>query len=248
MGRAAVLALAVLPVAAHAAEPWDVQQSELCLAAIATAEKSFALPDKLLGTIAKVESGRPVGSLTDIRPWPWTINADGEGQFYDTKAQAVAGAIAGFAHGVKRMDIGCMQVNLQAHPTAFTSLDQAFDPVANTSYAAKYLRALNAEAGGDWTVATGLYHSHTPALAASYRERVAAVGAGILTGVGGPEPLYQRAIRRGTLRIALANGNVLLVRTTRQPAGRHPRTKSPCEVAAILAPLLNQPPKRCSRS
>ena len=28
-------------------------------------------------TIAQAESGRPISSLAEIRPWPWTIDADG---------------------------------------------------------------------------------------------------------------------------------------------------------------------------
>ena len=60
-------------------------------AAIQAAQARYAIPPGLLGSIAKVESGRPVATLTDIRPWPWTIDADGTGMFFDTKAEAVAG-------------------------------------------------------------------------------------------------------------------------------------------------------------
>jgi hypothetical protein len=71
---------------------------------------------------------------------------------------------------------------------------------------------------------------------------VAAVGAGIVTGIGGPEPLYLRAVRQGRLRIALVGGGVQLININRQPTQRrHPRL-SACEVAAILRPLLARPP------
>ncbi len=77
-----------------------------------------------------------------MRPWPWTIDADGVGQFFATKAQAVAAVAALQAQGVRSIDVGCMQVNLMHHPDAFASLDQAFDPAANSAFAVRFLNAL----------------------------------------------------------------------------------------------------------
>ena len=33
--------------------------------------------------------------------------------------------------GVRQVDVGCMQINLQSHPHAFASLEDAFDPGSN---------------------------------------------------------------------------------------------------------------------
>ncbi len=222
---------------------WDVEQAGQCTTAIHDAEGRHALPPGLLGAIAKTESGRPISSLGDVRAWPWTIDADGQGLFFESKAAAVAWARQGLARGVRFMDIGCMQVNLQMHPEAFPSIEDAFDPAANAEYAARYLRQLQAEAGGNWNVAVGLYHSHTPDLAAAYRERVAQVGAGIVTGIGGPEPLYMRAIRQGTLHLALAGGGMLVINLNRQPHATRRHGQSPCQVASMLRPLLAAPPR-----
>ena len=220
------------------AQDWLASQSALCTAAITAAEKAYNLPANLLGSIAKAESGRPTIGMGDVRAWPWTIDADGQGLFLDSKAAAVAWAQQGLVRGVRFMDIGCMQVDWQLHPGAFHSLDEAFDPTANAMYAARYLRALHDEAHGDWNVAVGWYHSHTEDLAADYRNRVASVGAGILSGIGGPEPLFRRAIRQGTLRLALASGGVLLINVPRQPRARPGHGMSRCQLAAALKPLL----------
>ena len=221
--------------------PWNVQQAALCAAAIGAAEQSHGLPAGLLGSIAKVESGRPITGMGDVRAWPWTIDADGQGQFLESRPAAVAWAQQALARGVKFMDVGCMQVDLQMHPDAFRSLDDAFDPQRNADYAARYLRSLYTEAGGDWDVAVGLYHSHTPELAQAYRERVAQVGAGIVTGIGGPEPLYLRAIRQGTLRLALAGGGMLVLNVGRQPTARPQKRRSACAMAGLLDPVLATP-------
>ncbi len=233
-------------LAAASPGDWLGSQGAQCTAAIAAAEKKYDLPANLLGTIAKVESGRPITGLGDIRAWPWTIDADGEGLFLDSRAAAVAWVQRAQARGAHFIDVGCLQVDLALHPGAFRSLDEAFDPAANADYAARYLRALQTEAHGDWNVAVGLYHSHTPDLADDYRNRVAAVGAGILTGIGGPEPLFERAIRQGTLRLALAGGGILRVNVNRQPRRRPQHAMSRCQMAAVLKPLLARGVQGCA--
>jgi hypothetical protein len=235
--RSALFGLLWLAAAAPAPD-WLASQSALCVTAIAAAEAKYQLPPHLLGTIAKVESGRPIGSAGKIQSWPWTIDADGEALFLESRAAAVVWAGQGLKRGVQFMDIGCMQVDWQMHPDAFTSLDQAFDPAANADYAARYLRSLYAEANGDWNVAVGWYHSHTVDLAADYRNRVAAVGAGILTGIGGPEPLFATAVRQGTMRMPMVGGGVLRINVHRQPRARPGKPMSRCQIAHELAPLL----------
>ena len=236
----------LLWLAAAAPGPdWQASQSALCQRAIAVAEAKYQLPPHLLDSIAKVESGRPIASLGQADPWPWAIDADGQALFLASGAAAVAWARLGLQRGVKFMDIGCMQVDWQLHPGAFKSLDQAFDPDANVDYAARYLRSLHAEADGDWNVAVGWYHSHTVELAADYRDRVAAVGAGILTGIGGPEPLFERAIRQGSLRMAMVGGGTLVINVRRQPRARPGHALSRCRVARELAPVLPSHVRGC---
>jgi hypothetical protein len=241
-------ALALLWLAAAAPPPpadWLSSQSALCTAAIQSAEKAYGLPSNLLGSIAKVESGRPIMGMGDVRAWPWTINADGQGLFLDSKAAAVAWAQQGLTRGIRFMDLGCMQVDWQMHPGAFHSVEDAFDPATNAMYAARYLSALHDEAHGNWNVAVGWYHSHTEDLAADYRNRVAQVGAGILTGIGGPEPLFRKAMRQGTLRLAMAGGGMLIINVHRQPRARPGRPMSSCQVAALIGPFMARRVRGC---
>ena len=89
----------------------------LCRPAIAAAEQASAIPPQLLAAIGRVESGRRDPASGVMAPWPWTINAEGQGSFFDTKAQAIAAVQALQARGVQSIDVGCMQVNLMHHPT-----------------------------------------------------------------------------------------------------------------------------------
>jgi hypothetical protein len=146
----------------------------VCRAALVTAEARYAIPAGLLQAIGIVESGRLSEATGARQPWPWTINVEGEGRFFETKAQAVTWVRQAQIRGTRSIDIGCAQVNVMHHPAAFASLEQAFDPAANADYAARFLRELRA-AAGNWMTAVGYYHSQTPDLAATYRQQVQAV-------------------------------------------------------------------------
>lgn len=174
---AAALLSLLIPLSAAAAGGLTVEggilPGQLCRAAIVSAEQSFAIPTGLLGAIGQVESGRRDPLTGAYLPWPWTVDADGDGHFYPTKEAAIA-AVQGFqASGIRSIDVGCMQVNLLHHPDAFASLDQAFDPASNALYAARFLSELHAQTGS-WPQAAAFYHSTTPALASTYERQVMA--------------------------------------------------------------------------
>jgi len=163
--------LLVVSVMAHAAPLQGESAATLCEQAIARAEVFGRTPAGMLAAIGQVESGRPDPRTGTMRPWPWTIDADGVGQFFATKAQAVAAVAALQAEGVRSIDVGCMQVSLMHHPDAFASLDQAFDPLSNTTFAVRFLNTLY-RSTGSWPKAIAAYHSDTPSIADDYQRRV----------------------------------------------------------------------------
>ena len=191
---AAVLALglATPPAQSQTFSPIAATEGLLCRSAVAAAERSGGIPAHLLAAIARVESGRRDPVSGAVHPWPWSVNADGEGFFYDSKAQAVAAVRNMQARGVQSIDIGCAQINLMHHPNAFPNLEVAFDPVANTRYAAQFLKELFAQTG-DWNKATAMYHSATPGIGAEYQQKVAAIWPEEqrLAGLVAPTPLAQ---------------------------------------------------------
>ena len=142
---------------------------EACDQAITSAERG--IPDKLLPAISRVESGRLDPATGRVRAWPWTINVEGVGHFFDSKQQAVAAVSDLQAKGVRSIDVGCMQVNLMHHPKAFASLDEAFDPSYNAAYAARFLSALHVQLK-DWNLATAAYHSMDPVRGEEYQRLV----------------------------------------------------------------------------
>ena len=157
----------VKPVAELSRLPID-DPATACETAVAQAELLQHLPPGLLQAISQTESGRSDPAAGRLRAWPWTINAGGEGRFFATRQDAVKAVKTLWASGVHSIDVGCMQVNLLYHPHAFASLEQAFDPGANASYAAAFLTTLHAQSK-DWPLAIAAYHSETPALGRAYR-------------------------------------------------------------------------------
>ena len=176
MRRVAVLLLlGAGPVATAAwADPVAVAPSPFgeCDAALAAAARlPGRAPDKLVPTIARVESGRLDAATGKVRPWPWTINVEGVGYFFDSKAEVISAVQALQAKGKRSIDVGCMQVNLMHHPKAFADLDEAFDPAANARYAVRFLSGLYQQTK-DWPLATAWYHSATPEHGEEYQRLV----------------------------------------------------------------------------
>lgn len=158
----AALCMAAVAVPVYASTPDPlVEGARLCTQRFPLEEKKNNIPTHLLAAIATTESGRWHKELGMKVPWPWTINVEGKGYFFGSKAEAIAQTRNFMAQGKQSIDVGCMQVNLKHHPKAFADLNQAFDPVTNVAYSAKFLRD-NYATMGDWIKATAAYHSRTP--------------------------------------------------------------------------------------
>ena len=165
---AALLALTSVSGAQAASSDWQA-----CRDAAARLEKQHGLPEGMVTSIALVESGRRSPDGTH-QAWPWTINAEGRAYYFATRQEAVDAVRRLLAQGKRTIDVGCMQINLRFHPRAFTSVEEAFDPMSNVAYAAYFLRDLESRSDS-WMQAIGRYHSFSPSLNARYTARVQAV-------------------------------------------------------------------------
>jgi len=141
-----------------------------CAIYISQYEKQHDIPNGLLHAISKVESGRK-DDTGRIVAWPWTVNAAGQGYYFPTKEAAIVAVQNMQAKGTQSIDVGCMQVNLYHHPHAFQSLNDAFDPLKNVAYAARFLKGLKNE-HFSWATAVAYYHSTNPIHHVPYRKNV----------------------------------------------------------------------------
>jgi hypothetical protein len=199
--RTALMAAALLaaPLADAAATP-------ACDQAGAQAEAALQLPQGLLRAIGRVESGRRDPASGAFAPWPFTINANGQGRFFEDAASA-ATAVRGLqAAGTASIDVGCFQVNLMHHPYAFARLEDGFDPAANAAYAGAFLTSLRQRLGS-WEAAVAAYHSATPERGEAYRARVFAAwnqpgGTGAIPAAAAPPPAGPRRVTPLVIRIS----------------------------------------------
>ena len=132
------------------------------------AAKATGVPLAVLRAISLTETGRKLGGRH--RPWPWTVNMEGKGIWFDTRAEALAYVRKHFARGARSFDVGCFQINYRWHGKAFRSIEDMFEPDLNALYAGRFLRTLFSEKG-DWPRAAGAYHSRTPKYATRYAAR-----------------------------------------------------------------------------
>lgn len=154
----------------------EAETAAICDRAIVVGAARGGVPTEMLHAIALTETGRMIEGR--LRAWPWAINREGKGHWFNTREQALAFAQASLAEGRRSFDVGCFQVNYHYHGHAFASLEAMFDQDVNGTYAAQFLRSLQHELG-DWILAAGAYHSRTPHFAQIYRTRFERMLAGL---------------------------------------------------------------------
>ncbi|GCD54141.1 transglycosylase SLT domain-containing protein [Acetobacter pasteurianus] len=141
-----------------------------CIAATSQAERSLHIPDGFLSAMSRVETSKPDPDGT-LAPWPWTVNAGGVGYHYASREEAIEAVYSFKARGINSIDVGCMQVNIMHHPDAFSSLENAFDPLPNSLYAGRFLIQMYSKMGS-WPKAAAAYHSQTPGVGEPYQWKV----------------------------------------------------------------------------
>lgn len=180
-----ICALVVLAAQADRAEA-RMAPHEICDAAAARVASETDVPLSVLRAISLTETGRKKGG--QMTTWPWTVNMEGVGKWFDDRDEALSYAYKNFKRGARSFDIGCFQINFKWHGEHFASIDEMFDPLANARYAARFLTALHDELG-DWTKAAGAFHSRTEKYASKYRARFAKFRANLPDApAGGPLP------------------------------------------------------------
>jgi hypothetical protein len=187
----AVIAAALFVSTPAKASPW-AELPQLCDQAATRASAASGVPLSVLRAIALTETGRT--KQGSFRPWPWTVNMEGKGVWFDSFDEARDYVARHHARGARSYDVGCFQINYRWHGQHFATLDQMFDPDANAAYAARFLSELHAEFG-DWSRAAGAYHSRTPYFAAKYRQRFDRIRGRLVAADGEDAPVAVAANR-----------------------------------------------------
>ena len=141
-----------------------------CEAIAAKVESATGLPQGILASISRVESGH-VWDDGLVKGWPWATNNRGKGKYFDSREEALSYIKKVIASGDHNIDVGCMQINYRWHGKAFKSIEQMIDPAYNVPYAAKFLSILY-DRHGNWDKAIRYYHSGNSKYNRGYLARV----------------------------------------------------------------------------
>jgi hypothetical protein len=225
-----------------------IADDQVCLQKIRSEERAHRIPSGLLAAIGFTESGRTVTGKRSV--WPWTVNVEGEGHFFDSKADAVTFVAGKLADGVESIDVGCMQINLKHHPDAFASLEDAFDPATNVTYGADFLKSLHDQANG-WLAAARRYHSATPGKGDAYGEIVLAnwSGAAKQKELAAETAPATAAPKPETIQLASAAGFLRAQPVRTQPMPAEPTNGNLSLFSQFYAPLPTtpQPPQAAAQ-
>ena len=128
------------------------------------------IPPTLFYAIALTESGQRQWSRQH-RPWPWTLNVNGQGHYYPSRKAAWLALQAALATN-RNVDVGLMQVSWRYHRKGLGTSWLALDPQHNLRVSAAILQRCFTRVG-DWPTAVGCYHApNDPIRAARYQQRV----------------------------------------------------------------------------
>ncbi len=190
---AVVVFFGVWPFPANSSAKIETSGEGVCQVAAQRASQATGVPLNVLLAITLSETGRKESGR--FLPWPWTVNMEGKGRWFENQKDALAYVNANFKIGARSFDIGCFQINFKWHGKAFSSIERMFNPDLNALYAAKYLRSLYYEKG-NWKEAAGAYHSRTSKNATRYARRFSR----ILLALSGPPALLETTRERVSSR------------------------------------------------
>jgi len=174
----------------------------VCMKATQKFEEKYQIKKHLLSTIANVETGKWNEKHQQKLAWPWTVNAQGKGTFFKTKAEAVREVKRLQAKGIKSIDVGCMQINLAYHPDAFKNVEEAFNPQKNVEYGARFLKSLYKRKGNNWIKAATSYHSSVPRKANIYKKKLADAYADIKQALSETNKLFGKSGQKAAKKLA----------------------------------------------
>lgn len=119
---------------------------------------SAGVAPELVYAVALAESRRLNGKDT-VSPWPWTLNIEGKGYYFETAEEAKAKLEEALGQGIKSIDVGPMQVNLVWNGFRVENPSELFDLGTAAKVGALILKEAIASYPTDLTIGVGRYHN-----------------------------------------------------------------------------------------
>jgi|TARA_R100001509_G_C4884907_1_gene221769 hypothetical protein len=68
---------------------------------------------------------------SQAQPWPWTLNINGQGYYFDSYSEALAYAKKALESNPRRFGVGIGQIEWSYHKTRFKDISEALNPIKN---------------------------------------------------------------------------------------------------------------------
>lgn len=120
-------------------------------------EAAGVVDPQLLYAVALAESKKVVNG--QVRPWPWTVNTNGKGYYFDTRDEAETFVDNLVAKGVKSIDVGPLQINLRWNGHRVKNHNDLFDLPTAVRVGADILKEAMNSSPNDKALAVGRYHN-----------------------------------------------------------------------------------------
>ena len=132
-------------------------QIDMCSRSIILQEELHQIPKGILHIIFNLENRKHSKQINNLGNRAWGVSIKDFKVNYDTAKEAISEVEILLTEGGQSISVGCMQINLKKHPTAFSSLKEAFNPNENVKYVAKTLLKLR-KSSHSWLAAIKKYH------------------------------------------------------------------------------------------
>lgn len=201
------LALAAATVASTGQTNTD--PAEACVQAMRQAATETGVPLDALQEISRVSASE--GAPKQMQVWPWTVNLEGHGVWFDTENEALAYVFDHFRQGARQFDVGCFQLNYDWHARAFHTIEDMFDPLLNARQAAAHLSKLR-NTHGTWPKAVRAYLDRTHGYDRVDISRYATIRTHLplITAVAPATDVERFPLFFGQTNLPLENGNLVV--------------------------------------
>jgi hypothetical protein len=123
------------------------------------ASRETGLSQETILAIALTESGRTSPSEGRYRPWPWTLNVNGQGEFFEDQKSAIRALQEAKRRGYRNIDVGAMQVNLRWNGDLVERPEHLLDPSINLWAFTQVIRDCQARVGIRLQDVVACYHA-----------------------------------------------------------------------------------------
>jgi len=117
------------------------------------------LDKELIRSIAFEESRRYDPMTGEVRPWPWTLRAEGKALFFETRREAERELRRLRYSGLRNIDVGAMQVNVRWNGDLARTPEDLLDPGVNLWAATQVIRECQSRVGPLVQDVISCYHS-----------------------------------------------------------------------------------------